>query len=507
MKRFKLKYDVILFALLMVFLCASMVQKYNKVFSMKELVGVFEPAPQPELSWQSYRNTQWQQRLEAYAGEHFGFREPVIRIYNQYLWSAFRKTYCHYIEPGKQNFLYYKSAVNDYYGNELLGHFKSNEEALWYAETELGRMNQLRQVLKGYGIEFLAFIAPDKPEVYPEFLPRKDADTTTLNMAEYYDRRMTELGFPHINMTNWFVAMRDTVSFPLFLKTDSHWTYASVYGFDSLFRFMNTLEGPDFPRLHIGPPEAYESDKMQGDESVLNLLFRIRGDRVRYKSEITVEADSAQRKPRVLFVGDSFIWSMSDFLPIRELMDHVEVWFYNSTAFVGFDFAPSKVKEINTLRHILKADYVVFYAAGHQWREASFGFTKETLKLFENLSDADALRYLKINEIEGDKEWLLALKAYASQQEMSLEEVLGLEANNVLENKALIREGISTDTASLIQIKKNELRRQWKLNPNQMKVLAKKAMENNLSVEEMMERDIQWVINYQLENGELFNNK
>ena len=504
MKPFRPKYDLVLFVLLMVFLCASMVQKYTKIFHLKALTGVFEPAPTPELSWQAYRSTQWQQQLEDYSSEHFGFREPIVRIYNQYLWSAFRKTYCHYILPGKQNYLYYKSAVNDYYGKELLGHFKSNESALWYAETELGRMNELRQVLKGYGIEFLAFIAPDKPVVYPEFLPRQDADTTTLNMAEYYDCRLTEMGFPHINMTDWFVAMRDTVSFPLFLKTDSHWTYSAVYGFDSLFRFMNTLDGPDFPRLHIGPPVAYESDEMQGDESVLNLLFRIRGDRVRYKSEITVEADSTQRKPRVLFVGDSFVWSMRDYLPVRELMDDVEVWFYNNTTFVGYEFTKTDIKEIDALRHILNADYVVFYAAGHQWREATFGFTKEALQLFDGVSEDDIMKAKRISQIERDKDWLMALSMYASTNELPLEDVLVMEADNVKENKPLLREGVVVDSASFVQFKKDELIRQWRSDPKQMRVIEEKAKERNLPFEVMLEKDAQWVINYQIENGKLF---
>ena len=282
--------------------------------------------------------------------------------------------------PGKEGYLYYALAVNEHFGTELLHHYKSNEAAMKDVDAELRLMNKLRHVLKDYGIDFLAFIAPDKPEVYPEYLPRRDADTTTVHIDEYYARRMTETGFPFINMTDWYVQMRDTASFPLFPKTDSHWRYASIYGFDSLFRFINTLDGEaKFPTLHIGPPIVYESDKLEGDEETLNLLFRIHDDKTQYKSNITVEPDSTHRKPKVLFVGDSFIYSMNDFMPVREIMADREIWFYNNTAFEGFDSKTESVKDIDRLSHILNADYVVFYSAGHQWWEATYGFAKDAL--------------------------------------------------------------------------------------------------------------------------------
>ena len=290
MKKVKIKYDLLLFALLMVFLFVPIVQHRTGIFPVKPLKGAIEPTPKPELTFDSYRSNTYQAQAEKYVSENFGLREPVIRIYNQYVWSAYNKTYCHFIVPGKQDYLYYALAVNEHYGIELLKHYESNEEAMNSVEKELRLMCKLRHALKDYGIEFVAFIAPDKPEVYPEYLPRCDADTTTVHLTEYYSRLMDEVGFPYINMTDWFVSMRDTVSFPLFPKTDSHWRYSAVYAYDSLFRFMNTLDGEaKFPKIHIGPPIAYESDKLEGDEETLNHIFPIRGGRTKYKSEITVE--------------------------------------------------------------------------------------------------------------------------------------------------------------------------------------------------------------------------
>lgn len=561
MKRPHIKFDLVLFAILMVFLFMPIVQEWTDFIPVKLLKGAFEPTPKPELTFENYCSNTYQAQIEKYVSENFGFREPVIRLYNQYVWSAFNKTYCHFIVPGKEGYLYYDLAVNEHYGTELLKHYNSNEEAMKDADAELRQMNKLRHVLKDYGIEFVAFIAPDKPEVYPEYLPRRDADTSTIHMTEYYSRRMDEMGFPFINMTDWFMSMKDTVSFPLFPKTDSHWRYSAVYGFDSLFRFINTLDGEaKFPNIHIGPPIAYESDEMEGDEETLNLIFRIRGDKTKYKSDIIVDDDTIHRKPKVLFVGDSFIWSMSQFMPARQILADKEIWFYNNTAFVGFENSSMSVKDIDRLSHILNADYVVFYSAGHQWWEATYGFAKDALlqlcvsdSLFEASVSSYSDRYrnkegysdlteeelrdnivwmlkndpelipgldgddmptirntkrieeaLAVNKIKADKGWLSSIQMYAAQNTISIDDALRVEADRMARGEALLRDEFVFDTAVFIQLKKEEIIKNWRGNPDQMRMIQQKANDRGLSLEVMLEKDAQWVINQKIEQGTLF---
>ena len=561
MKKPRIRYDIILFALLMVFLFVPIIQEWGGVFPVKPLKGVFEPTPKPALTFDNYKSNTYQTQIEKYVSEHFGLREPVIRLYNQYVWSAYNKTYCHFIVPGKDGYLYYALAVNEHYGLELPKHYKSNDEAMKDADAELRQMNKLRHVLKDYGIEFVAFIAPDKPEVYPEYLPRRDANDTTIHLTDYFSRRMDEIGFPYINMTDWFVSMRDTASFPLFPKTDSHWRYSAIYGYDSLFRFINALDGEvKFPNIHIGPPVAYESDKPEGDEETLNLIFPIRGGKTKYKSDITVDEDSTQRKPKVLFIGDSFIWSMEAFLPARKLMADREVWFYNNTAYMGFDNKTQSVRDIDRLSHILNADYVVFYSAGHQWWEATYNFAKDALlqlcvsdSLFEasvtdyanrfrNMKGYDDLteeelrknmaymlrndpelipgldgeempvirnterinEALAVNRIRNDKDWFNALSFYATQHDMSTDDALSEEAHRIAQGETPLREEIVIDTAAYIQMKKQGIIKNWRGNPDQLRQMQQKANDRGFTLDEMLEKDAQWIINKQIEEGKLF---
>ena len=155
MKKPRIRYACILFALMMVFLFVPIIQEWGGVFPVKPLKGVFEPTPKPELTFDNYKSNTYQTQIEKYLSEHFGLREPVIRLYNQYVWSAYNKTYCTFIVPGKQGYLYYALAVNEHYGLELPKHYKSNEAAMKDADAELANAN-VHPVMLCYAAKILA---------------------------------------------------------------------------------------------------------------------------------------------------------------------------------------------------------------------------------------------------------------------------------------------------------------------------------------------------------------
>ena len=110
-------YDLVLFSILMVLLFLPLLQAHVLHIPLKPLNGVTVETEQPKFNLVSYRSGDYAKQEEAYVGEHFGFREPVIRLYNQYLWSCYRKTYAHDVVAGKQGWLYTPESVSDYYGN------------------------------------------------------------------------------------------------------------------------------------------------------------------------------------------------------------------------------------------------------------------------------------------------------------------------------------------------------------------------------------------------------
>ena len=207
-------YDIVLFALLGILAFLPMAQEHLHLFNLRHLTGVMVKVEQPELTMQSYQSGRYQQQMEAYAGQNFGFHESIIRLYNQYLYDFYRKTYNEEIIPGRDGWFYYQQNVNDYYGTEMYRWQATVDEARAAYDREARLMWKLRGVLHDYGKEFLMFMAPEKGFLYPEHLPRRDFDTTTINARLYYSQKFDEYDFPYIEMTKWFQAIKEADTVP-----------------------------------------------------------------------------------------------------------------------------------------------------------------------------------------------------------------------------------------------------------------------------------------------------
>ena len=546
-----------LFGLLMAVLFAPTLQEHLGLCKTEPLEGFVPKYQKPQLSLESYTTNQYQKQLEGYIGENFGFREPVIRLYNQYVWSCFRKTYCHFIKPGKKGYLFYSEAVNEYYGIETLKEFKTYDRARERAQKNVRMMNKLRNVLKDYGVEFLCFMAPNKTQLYSEYLPpHKPITDEVFNTADYYDSLMTAIGFPHVEMTRWFQQIKDTATFQLIPKRDSHWRYSAVYGFDSLFSYMNSLNDFGIPDIKVHGMKQLDTAWRENDEKTLNLIFTIPNDSPKYKADVSVECGEGCRKPKVLFVGDSFVWDLETYLPWKEILDDVEIWFYNENAFVGFAKEKHPLNEINRLRSLLHADYVVWYSSGSQWCRSSYGFVEDALLqlcVTDSLFDAqipwvmDSLRHegglndealrkqavkllkddpelipglsgeamptirntkaivvaQQANAIAADKEWRTALSIIASQKEQPFDKILDEEAENVITGKPLLKESVNVDEEAILQYEIEALVKQWRGNHEQMEFLENKAKQNGKPLEQVIQEDAAWVVKQRQRNGEM----
>jgi hypothetical protein len=356
------------------------VQEKWHPFKLKPLAGVTFTTDKPDLNLNNLASGKYQSNIEQYSRENFGFREWAIRFYNQINYSLFNETTCHFITPGKDGWLFYAEAFRDYYGIEPINQYKTYDRAREWARKNVRMMNKLRYVLKDYDIEFLCFMAPNKAEIYPEYLPyHQPAPADAIHTAAYYDSLMTAIDFPHVEMTKWYQSMKDTASFLLFPKRDTHWRYSAVYGYDSLFSYMNRLNDFGIPDICINGMPVMDTSYLEVDEQTLNLIFPIGNDSPKYRADISVDCGEGCRKPKVLFVGDSFIWDLETYMPWKEFMDYVEIWFYNKSAFLGFEKEKHPIDDINRLRSILNADYVVWYSSGYQWGLSSYDFVEDAL--------------------------------------------------------------------------------------------------------------------------------
>ena len=395
----KPKYDIVLFTILMVLLFLPMLQAHVLHIPLKPLNGMTIETEKPKLELESYRSGDYAKQEEAYLGEHFGFREPVIRLYNQYLWSCYRKTFAHDVVAGKHGWLYTPESVRDYYGTEMLLWQPSPEAAQCNFDREIRYMKRVHDILEENDVKLLAFIAPEKSFLYPEYLPEREHDTTTFNACSYFLQKFEENGFPCIDMNRWFQQMKDTVDYPLIPQTGGHWVFPAVYAADSLFRFMGELKNIELPKLQIGTLHETTEHGADNDlERLLNLTLPI-WHRYGFSptAEVKVASCPSSVKQRVLFIGNSFMWGITNQVPMREVFDEVEFWYYFSTAFTGDPLeATGPVVDYNLLEKLLNFDYIVWFTTGNQLNKGTNNFANSAIL---TLGINDSLRWAYIRRI------------------------------------------------------------------------------------------------------------
>jgi hypothetical protein len=376
---------IVLFGILMVFLFSFMIQEHFKPFKTKELMGYFLEPDQPKFRWEWYKSGYFQQKLEKYITNKYGFREPIIRFYHQYCWDFYGKEYVSYIYSGKERWLYYDHNIKDYYGTEMYNWYPDAEAARKGYEQEVRLMNKVRGILDEYGVTFMIFIAPSKSIVYPEYLPRREPDTNSLNARNYFIKRFAETGMPCFDMNDYFLLMKDTCSFYLFPPTGDHWNFSCVYATDSLLRFMERQRDISMTKIEYGN-EWHNTCRIGDDqnrdlEGELNLLRPIKfNPKFDYKeSDYWLTSDSTTVKPSALFIGNSFLLRTMAYVPPKEVFSDFQFWYYNRVIYQDVDKIIDSVNTLNRLDYLLDADYIVWFSSSSQMYRATEGFAEDAI--------------------------------------------------------------------------------------------------------------------------------
>ena len=370
-----------LFCILAVLAFAPMVQEHLNWPRVKALAGVQEEVPFPKLTLTSYRSGAFQRDLEDYLQHHYGYRPNTLRIYNQYLWDFYKKTFVKYsIVEGKEGWLYEPWFVEDYYHGGTYSEHKDSLTLVRDLDREALQIFRLQQVLEQHGITLFVCQAPGKDLVYPEYLPENDAPDRRKKIVarEFYEERFNELGVNHINMENWFLQMKDTVDFLLFPQKGTHWSnIAAVYAADSIFRYLEAKQGIRMNRLAIGEPTVGPYRKPDYDLEELYNLYRPLKKLPQHYAEVSVRPIADAVKPKLITVGDSYFWNICRQVPMDSLFSAHPYWYYNNTIY--FDPNHQNTQELELARELLSADAVMLIYSSVQLYDMSNGFCQDAL--------------------------------------------------------------------------------------------------------------------------------
>lgn len=420
-------------------LVSVLVQGLTGWIPMKPLGGFTEQLKPVEPSWETYHDGSYQDYLTKYAKLHTGFREFFIRNYNQVAYTCFNKITNNTIEKGLNNELYNTLYLKHITGEALAEEHLTVELAKAQAQKDVEATLAFIDTLRNHGTDFLVVFAPSKTEVYPEYMPRKYRRyLPCFSMEQYYIELYKEKGIPHIDFLNYFIDLKDKFPYPLYAKTGTHWSEATIpMVADSLFRKIEALTGHKMPSievidLNISTDYSYIDDEL---EESLNLLFPF--PKPPLPNPVFTLRDTADAdRINLLVVSDSYFNQLrrSCFVDAFRQWD---LWFYNMDIYSSRKFYNGKhLNMVFDAGEVIEdADLVLVMFTSAYLPDYMFGFIPYALEQLRegHLNDEAAINQI-ISNMKNNPQWFKAIEEQAVQRGITLEENLRQNAEYVLQH-------------------------------------------------------------------------
>lgn len=501
----KKTFCLILCLLTMSFFLLIDIQQQWHPFPCEPLNGVQEATPIPEVTMTNFASGQMQSGLEQYIREHFGFREPLIRLYNQYLWDCYHQTNVKSILVGKHHYLYNTDFVDDYQGLHWKNYASDLPTMQHNLLMEAMRLKKLQDILAGYGKTLFVMLEPGKTRVYPEYLPDRIVEPEgNLTAADLYPIYFDSLGVNYINIDRWFQQAKDTATFPLYPQLGTHWSnLAALYATDSLLHYMQQLGNITMPELAISE-STYDTTMTPDDdlEKLLNLARPMRSVPNQY-AHFTLESDSNTIKPSWLVVGDSYFWNISYHIPLDQIFKQHHFWYYNSSVF--YDSEHSNTGQVDWLDELMNTDFVtVSYCTANLYAMSNHFSSKALATLCCNREEIRQALQNIMTSMRNTPEWIDALQAKAEAQGQPLENVMYNDAEYMLYSDI---ERYLPSLQETHPSSRNDMIRYYDANdpigailrnmhndPQWMESLKAKAVEKQLDLETVMVQDAEWML-------------
>lgn len=418
---------LLLFSILFGAFLIPSIQKYFSVFTFKPLAGEFIPAKKQIFTSERWFDGEFQKSYETYYEENIGFRNPLIRIYNQIDFSVFNTVHGGSIEVGKEGYLFETPYLIAHAGKDFIG----NKEI----DARIERIKFVTATLKERGIHVIIAIAPTKADFFEEYIPSfySVKDTTGTNY-ESFRRKLVAKDVLFIDFNDYFLRIKGTSQFPLYPKQGIHWSQYGMYLVaDSLLKYMKEETGINMKDLYCDgvqlSSDLGSTDYDLGDLS--NVLFDMRHDPMPYPI-LRVEENSAKPKPNVLVIGDSYYWNIYYTEISGKIFNGANFWYYNHLVYTDSIPGKQNLDVANCMATVEKQQVILVLQTVSNLNKVGFGF-------FENMYEQLKNNYNILAHFEKlirDKpEWLEAVTKKAIERKIPVEEMIRSDAQWMAEQE------------------------------------------------------------------------
>lgn len=412
----------------MLLLFLLMIQQRFQIFQLKPLKGSFALQEGPIFSINGWFDGSYQSQKQLYIEENIGFRNFFVRVNNQIAYSFFNHARANGVIVGKDNYLFEEEYINAYLGRNFIGRDSIVDK--------VQKLKMIQDTLKTMNIDLFVVLAAGKGTFYSEFIPKRYfSEKKSTTNYEVYLEEIKKNRVNHIDFNHWFLEMKDTSSYPLFPKCGIHWSnYGDLLAADSIVKYIQTIRRIIMPEIRINNIELPDSVRDPDDdiERGMNLLFNIPDLKMAYPS-FTIIKDSNTVETKVLTIADSYYWNMFNWGISKKVFNHGQFWYYSKQIYPDSYDKPVTVDEINFKKEIEKNDVILLMSTDALLGKFAYGFIELAFDAYFGDSTSEfnnfeaSVKHYE-NAIRNTPEWLEKVKEKAIEKNISLDEMIRKDA-------------------------------------------------------------------------------
>jgi len=420
----------IAFIVILLLLFFPMIQKTISLFNIKPLKGSFTTSLKPEFHFKNYFSGTYQDQYNSYYEENIGFRSSFVRLYNQLAFSLFKIPQANQVVIGKKNYLFEENYIKAYTGTDFQG------AAVW--DKKMEKLKFISDKLQKKDIPLIVVFAPGKATYLPEYIPDKyDSENRDSTNYSYLLNACKRLNIHHIDFNNYFVEMKDTVSYPLYPQCGIHWSYYGTgVALDSIINYMEEVKGKKM--VDFGWSDVVLSNDLRDPDydiaEGMNLIFKIKTFEMPYP-QFYFNEDTNTYKPSVITIADSYYWNYHGKGITQRIYENDNFWYYYEQAHGDRYKQNRNLKEIDRLKEIESVDFVVIMFTDANLYKFASGFIDDAYELLTNSdkNSSETAAYEKMIQfnmqiIKNNEEWYNVIKTKAKDLQISVEEMLRRDA-------------------------------------------------------------------------------
>jgi hypothetical protein len=379
--------------LFFVFISFMGLQTFWKFIPESKLGGVERMVKVLPLNPKSWFSMKFQRSFDDSVNQKVAFKGIIVKSNNQMDYDLFKESNAGgtRIVIGKDDWLFQQTAID-------FGIYESCSDTN-VLKREIDTLREFYNKVKPYNKNIVFLGSPNKVDIYPEFVQNKylKHKETGKDMYKFLlESIQTSTDIPCIDGRKFLLDLKDKGVENLFPQGGAHW---SVYTSSLILEELLQMTGyTDTPIIEYTNTPAHFMDTDLVD------LMNIWTPQVFAGPNINYPIDSSsnfkrEKKPSILFVGDSACHLLAYAAIYSEVFSDVQVVYYNSSIITHYKDRPKSKIKINKqdsniselYKKLLNYDIVVLSMSEQHMtfpeRMLSYGFPNFVVELFKQNPD------------------------------------------------------------------------------------------------------------------------